>query len=331
MKNRNLYITALMATIFSGSATAGSSPFTGSEAGEGIFYLYNADTGLWLQNNDRRTDHFTTRAELDTRGFDVEISAEGDGYRLNPRFGGNHSINGGENLYMDTGDAVTIWQLNRAADSDVPNAYRIESESGSLGMGDNGFLTGCATGNNIWQLVSRQERIEAMAAGAINNPVDVTWLVQDPNFGFNDERYAAWNARFEGGNNPVAGDDKVRCNRAHESWNSASIEMRQTITDIPNGIYRVSVQGFYRDSDGVNRYENGTEVLRTRYFANEQSLPLMSTFAGGADQADDNHDLHAGGKWAPNSLGNASLAFFNGEYKNEPLVVEVTDGTLTIG
>lgn len=331
MKINRYILSAAALWLTTGTLSAITSPFQGNPAGEGVYYLYNVESGLWLQNNDRRIEHYTTRAELDGRGFDITVIAEGDGYRLNPRFGGNHSINGGENLYMDTNDAVTIWHFKPVDNPDVPNAYTIESASGKLGLGSNGYLTGQATENTTWQLVSKAERLATLSGASEDKPVDVTWLVDCPNFGMNDERYSSWNARFEGGANSRGGHDKVHCNTVHESWNSNVIDMSQTITGIPDGTYRVSVQGYYRDGDGMAKFENGTEVLRSRYFANDVSQPLMSTFAGGADARDDNHDLGAGGKWAPNSMNNASVAFFNGEYCNSPLVVMVENGTLTIG
>ncbi len=332
MKNQFIFLIAACAGILpAASQTALQSPYQGCEPASGTYYLYNVESGMWLQNNDRRTDHFTTRAELDTRGFDVEITPEGDGYRLNPRFRGNHSINGG-NLYMDTGEAVTVWKINPVDTEGISNACTIESPAGKLGMGDNGFLSENTETANVWQLVTREERIAAMSEAALNNPIDVTWLVQGGNFAFNDERYDAWNAHFDGGNNPVSGDGKVRCNRAHESWNSTSFDLRQTITGIPNGTYRVSIQGYYRDGgDFATKVKEGTEVLRSLYFANDRSKPLMSTFAGGGAAQDDLHDLGVENKWAPNSLDNASAVFFNGEYQNEPIEVEVTDGTLTLG
>lgn len=321
-------IAATTATI---SATAQESPYNGNEAAPGSFYLYNVESGMWLQNNDRRTDHYTTRAELDKRGFDVIITQEGEGFRLNPRFGGNHSING-SNLYMDTGDAVTSWKFVPVEEFSDGIAYTIESPYGKLGMGADGFLSENASENTTWQLVTRQERMASMETATEESPVDVTWLVECPNFGWTDERYAAWNASFNGGGNSVSGHDFVHCNTVHESWNSSMIDMRQTITGIPNGAYRVSVQGYYRDGDDpTGKYANGTEQLRTRFFANQISRPLMSSFAGGADTQDDIHTLHSAGKWAPNSMNAASVAFFNGEYRNTPILVEVTDGELSIG
>ena len=317
------------------SATAGaqntSSPYKGSQVTNGEFFLYNVESGMWLQNNDRRTDQWTTRAELDTRGFEVSITAEGNGYRLNPKFSGNHSING-NGLYMDTGDAVTIWRITPVEGSDISNAYTIESDYGKIGMGDDGYISQNATSNNTWQLVTREERIAAMAEATPQHPIDVTWLVQDPNFAFNDERYSAWNASFGGGNNVVGGDGRVMCNRAHESWNSTSIDMHQTISGIPDGTYLVSVQGYYRDGSGfIEKHENGTETMRTMYFANHVKKPLQCIIEGGSDVETPYYYYQAAGKWTPNDLDCASAIFFEGGYQNEALTVPVTGGELRIG
>lgn len=330
MKRYIFHMIMLMA-----SATAGAqnttSPYKGTPVAEGEFFLYNVESGKWLQNNDRRTDQWTTRAELDTRGFEVSITAEGGGYRLNPKFNGNHSING-NGLYMDTGEAVTIWRITPVEGSEISNAYTIESDYGKIGMGDDGYISQDATTNNTWQLITREERIAAMAEATPQNPVDVTWLVQDPNFAFNDERYSAWNARFEGGNNVVGGDGRVMCNRAHESWNSTSIDMQQTISGIPDGTYLVSVQGYYRDGSGfIEKHENGTETMRTMYFANHVKKPLQCVIDGGSDVETPYYYYQAAGKWTPNDLDCASAIFFEGGYQNEPLTVPVTGGELRIG
>lgn len=45
--------------------TAQTSPYTGTTPKEGVFYLYNVQSGLWLQNNDSRCNFWDDDNEED--------------------------------------------------------------------------------------------------------------------------------------------------------------------------------------------------------------------------------------------------------------------------
>lgn len=370
-----------------------SSPFTGAQppavvtpSGEDgpDFYLYNVSSGKWLQNNDDHASDppnnatlWTTRAELGTRGLDWEVKClaigdeYGNYYQLNPKFGSNHSMNA-SNLYLDTGDAVTQWILEPANDAGVSNAFRICAYTGDypyLNVGDDGWLA-LQEGNNdddgIWQLVTKEERLEYMKQQAeLNGSADASWLIGAPNFADRDERFSKWicaisnEGHDEINHGPASGHGgqaQMNCNRVYEMWSSWSASIKQTIKDLPNGTYGMSVQGYYREGSaddvkdwnqgepfGYDLWSTGTEHHYATYFANSTSAPLMSIFDGAKDARETGYEYNAkmtdpefldvmeSGKWVPNSTDQASYALFYGAYLNDEIKTSVADGTLTIG
>jgi hypothetical protein len=81
--------------------TAQTSPYTGTTPQEGVFYLYNVQSGLWLQNNDSKCNFYQPLGNLGTRGLDINMVASGEGYYLGGGFGRN-SLNSEPQTYFDS-------------------------------------------------------------------------------------------------------------------------------------------------------------------------------------------------------------------------------------
>ena len=84
-----------------------------------------------------------------------------------------------------------------------------------------------------------------------------------------------------------------------EFWNG-TFDIWQTLWDIPNGKYRLSVNGYYRIGDNswsLNQHNNGTEEITAFLYANLDSIPLKSTYS---EQLPYNYN---GGCWSPNGGG----------------------------
>ena len=324
-------------------AQAQTSPWTGNQLPEegGTFYLYQVETGLWLQNNNRVGDSWTTRAEVDKYGFDVEIiKLQDGGYQLNPKFGHNHSING-HNFYLDTGDPVTTWILEPTTVAGVSNTYKIHTpDEHYLNVNDEGFLDDFGWSEN-WQLVTFEQRMEDLKTATKANPKDATWLIGGHDFANQDERNQ-WDVIQEGdGVYAQGGDGIVHANRAVECWKKTKFSLTKTITGLPNGTYEFKLQGFYRDGPetqiGAKR-DAGEEVIRATFFLNDVSRPFKSILESGVTEEDlDCYAVPQGGVYIPgnsvpgNALDRASNCFFRGGYWNDPVKVVVSDGTLTIG
>ena len=332
------------------------SPWVGSVLPEegGTYYLYNVESGLWLQHNRKEMDYWTTHAQLDEVGFDVVISPvenpddpSGTYWQVDPRFGHNHSLNALTNQgYMDTGDAVTPWAItpyNNVAGYTAQNLYVFEALDGGVVLGPEIGETNADTyltffNDGFWQLVSKEERMADLLKATADNPKDATWLVPGFDFANQDDRNAGWKNEFKGaGNNQINGR---MYNRAVESWSNSVGSFYQDITGLPNGTYGLSVQGYYRDgsTSGIGpKHDNGTEVIRAFYFANEVSAPLMSICESGVTDYIEGafEDTYDDGYWYPGdggkALGNAAQCFYMGYFWNPEIQVIVTNGTLRIG
>ena len=341
MRKRLLQLSVCLMAII--GAKAQTSPWTGNQLPEegGTFYLYQVETGKWLQNNNRVGEFWTTRAEVDKYGFDVEIIKlpEG-GYQLNPKFGHNRSING-HNFYLDTGDPVTSWILEPTTVAGVTNTYKIHTaDEHYLNVNDDGFLDDFGWSEN-WQLVTYEQRLEDLKTATKANPKDATWLIGGHDFANQDERNH-WDVVQEGdGVYAQGGDGIVHGNRAVECWKKTKFSLTKTITGLPNGTYEFKLQGFYRDGSetqiGAKR-DAGEEVIRATFFLNDVSRPFKSILESGVTEEDlDSYAVPQGGVYIPgnsvpgNALDRASNCFFRGGDWNDPVKVVVSDGTLTIG
>ena len=326
---------------------AQTSPWEGNAlpAEGGTYYLYQVETGKWLQNNIDNSNYWTTRAELGVYGLDFEIVPFEDGYRLNPKFGHNHSVNGpqlGDNpaFYLDTDQPQTAWQI--APITGKTNVYTISTDGGNhfLNANDEGFIDDFGW-NQEWQLVTFDQRMQDLMKATKAAPKDATWLIGGHDFANQDERNQ-WEVVQEGdGVYAQGGDGIVHGNRAVECWKKTKFELKKTITGLPNGTYEFKLQGFYRDGSetqiGAKR-DAGEEEIRGFFFINDVSRPFKSILESGVTEEDlDSYAVPQGGVYIPgnsvpgNALDRASNCFFKGGYWNDPVKVVVSDGTLTIG
>jgi hypothetical protein len=135
------------------------------------------------------------------------------------------------------------------------------------------------------------------------NPVEVTTVIETPEFSDNEGANSVYGWNAEGYN--FGNDDTQKSALLLEFYNKA-FDLNQTIYGLPNGTYEVKVNAFARldeaKTNPVYLYANGeqTEV---------QDLMTDSGI---------------------NDMVSASSAFDNGDYVNT-VVVSVTDGTLKIG
>lgn len=113
-------------------------------------------------------------------------------------------------------------------------------------------------------------------------------------------------------------------------------DITQTLTDIPNGLYKVSIKAFQRVTFNSNdivagKYYGPTTTL----YANDQEVQLCSVYEqatpsanawSGGSPADWQYD----GNYYPNNIQSSKAAMEAGNYTNE-IYVNVTDGTLKFG
>lgn len=299
-----------------------------------VFYLKNVGTGAFLQAGNA----WGTQASSGTRGLDVKITELPNGkYRIATNmYGGNSQLGLGEgdlsNVYTD--GIANEWTMEQQ-----PNGfYTLTLDSVNyLGCEDNDIvgltLTDPAAPNAQWQLVTKEERVAAMADANGSALVDATFLLPGATFGRNDVRNLLW------ADYPTAGGyfSTTESNFCAEKWNEETFDVYQEIT-VPNGYYHVTAQGFYRMGDASNsattaaeHHLAGTETLNALLYANEKEVPLMSIIEGAQETALTHgaYDETAFG-YVPRDIQSAADFFEAGLYEHS-LWVHVTNGTLRIG
>ena len=337
---------------------AQTSPWPGHAVGNGgEFYLYNVATGLWLQNNNTVKDGWATAVNVGTRGLPITLEKTGPKtFKLRSTFrGGNgvsNKIGDAGLLYWDMpAENVGAWDISPADNFQSIHGYWLECDAMVLGAGNN-LLTTDKDKNSVWQLVTREERIaDAKAKASVEHPVDVTWLIDAPDLATKNTTYKldftaaphAEHSTYQGGWNIV------KANTIQEFWNTQTFDYHQTINGLPNGTYKFSVRGYYRDGSsetrdytmygyGADKFAKGTEQLRATYYANGTSAPIMSLYAGAKTAPEEGFSFQAerekdqgSGLYVPNTPHEANYALWKGNYQNAEITVTVTDGTLKFG
>lgn len=337
------------------SAWAVTSPYQGSEATTGTFYLYQVETGKWLEPNHKIFDRWTTHAELDDNGMDVELrKPDGfEGFNIFCNFTNNGSLNGADQdrFYLDQPNRdLTDWVFVPVTVDGVTNAYKIMAKATPEGTGERSAIAadvyiGAADGelsdaptDFTWQLVTREERLRVAQQQVANGPVDVSWLIPAFDLGRNDHRIDQWTRNVVNNFGGGLGFDGGQGYPVQEYWHQITLSNSVTLTGLPTGTYEFSIQGYYRDTEIESvelqqRFLDGTENLRVSYFAGANKGTVMSIFADAKNEQTDGFSYNAetAGKWVPNSVGDASRAMFGGAYVNPYVQAGVTDGTLTVG
>ncbi|MBR2036053.1 MAG: hypothetical protein IJ984_08425, partial [Prevotella sp.] len=167
-----------------------------------------------------------------------------------------------------------------------------------------------------------------LTAQSLNEPQDVTGkYINNPNFTTNN---SSWTGA------PTVGG--IATNRCAEKYN-CTFDVYQDLNGLPNGIYSISVQGFYRPGAGGT-----TSTARNAMFyadvngaaeGGETSVPLMhiNTYKQTNKLYDDDSKITVDGNdyFVPFSMNGASTFFTAGHYQGNVLWVEVKNGTLRIG
>lgn len=262
----------------------------------GNYYLKNNAADAYLAGSNS----WGTQASLVKHAEYVTLHLVSDGvYNIESRVsngGTKHFFNGS---YLDDANALPV------TFTDLGNAtYKLTNGEQTFGYdGSTNILSNAATEDNaVWTLYTEEEMLATLTKANISEPVDATFLIKDPNFSRNNRAKNAWTVSADCTNKNLGGGENT--NFCAESYHS-TFNISQTLT-VPNGVYALTAQGFYRQ-DGTDN-ENLPTV-----FANDAKEPFF---------------LMAG---AENSMTDASNAFTAGKYAIAPIFVEVKDSTLKVG
>ncbi|MCD8237344.1 MAG: hypothetical protein LUD00_12035 [Prevotellaceae bacterium] len=317
------FVTDEMGTVESTAVTV-KYVVEGEEPEIAVYYLKNVESGLYMTGGNS----WGTQASLGAHGLDVEMTSLGEG-KYTIRTGvydkDANKCYLGSNGFVDSDPAEWMFVENGAG------VYNITLDGVNY-LGSDGTsiialnLTDADAAAAQWTLVTKEDFLAEMAAATEENPADATFLITGQNFNRNDKtRNSAWEGE------PAFGGDST--NFCAEKFNCI-FDVHQTLTNVPNGYYIVTVQGFYRNGgfvDAAAAHNAGTEALNAVLYANNESTPIMSIFADSKEEAEGGWGTETEAGYIPNSMANASNVFTAGAYAANKLLVHVEDGTLTIG
>ena len=183
-----------------------------------------------------------------------------------------------------------------------------------------------------WQFVTAEEFRGEYATATALEPANATFEIPGHNFGYNNTEVKQWTGE------PSFGGEWANFIAYKE--NTLSCEMSTVLSNMPNGVYRMKVQGFYRQGTtpinsnvseeeraaAVTARENGTEIVAAKFFANDATVPVMNILDCAGMNTTSTHGVVYGqyGK-APHGANDASIYFNLGLYEHT-LVFEVKEG-----
>ena len=291
---------------------------------EGTYYLYNVGGAGYLVG----ANNWGTRASISkVGGLEVEAVMTPEGkYELKTAslYAGKHL---GFNGYVDNGDESN-WTITPVEGQE--GVYTLTSTGTNVLFWDGGEATSTSVAampetaeNAYWKFIPVADRLANLANATAENPIDATFLINNPEFGRATSK-AAW----QGDDFGIGGGDHVNNNAEKWGGNSQTFDVKQTV-EVPNGIYKITWNGFYRynnTTDNTNdiaaaAHADGSEVINSFVYLNDQDYPLTSI----ADEA-----AVAAFEKMPFSQGDAAAAFGMGLYE-QSAEITVEDGQLTIG
>ena len=176
-----------------------------------------------------------------------------------------------------------------------------------------------------WQFVTEEEFRSKFASASYEAPVNATFEIPAQNFGYNNTEVKEWTGEPEFGGEYY--------NYVAKKWNVDAFDMSTVLRNMPNGVYRLKVQGFYRQGhpdSAAEARKNGTEIFPAKFYANGDSITVMSIL----DEAGNYTATTHGGMYGdfgkcPWSEKDASIYFNAGLYEHE-LVFTLDEGVDTI-
>ena len=292
---------------------------------EGIRYLYNPFTEQFLTAGNS----WGTQASMGETGVDFTITAGSTGYTLDSQINNGSTYQYlGPDLFLD--NVTTTWSIVLTGTQNGKYTYTLSTDGiNYLASPTEGNVAVTTTENTNkraqWLLYSREEMLLHMAEATTAKPVNATFLLPGYNFGRNDTRNSQWQG------NPAIGGNVTNLNA--EKFNT-TFDVYQELTDIPNGIYELSVQGFYRYGGhgagiAASARTVGTEVINAYLYGGSEQTAMPSIFDAAGQCGTIGTSSTYG--YVPNSQSDGSAYMNAGLYWSKPVRVIVDDNTLRLG
>lgn len=291
-------------------------------------YLYNVGAKQWLTG----ANNYGTKASLTPNGgLNVTMLSDNDGNSIIDtgicRDDNNHYLNiDGTAAWVD--QASGTWKVTKVAEIDGQPAYTISKDDKYLQYDGSASALALGTStdaNAQWMKVTKSERLSKFESANSAQPVDATFLIPGATFSIYDSRNDKWN-----GEPSLGGKTENRC---AEKFNTNFNVYVKTISPLPEGRYRLKVQGFYRNggyADAATKYKNNTESLNATFYAGNYSLPFQSIFTEAGKLSVGTTTFGISGKF-PNTMDDASAYFIANLYDNSLSFIVKSSATIDIG
>lgn len=336
--------------------TTGTTPYKGEKPVlGGKYYLYNVNTGLFVDANSINRDQKSSAAVLTPEGIEFEVRRPDGikGVELYGAFENLGSINvkdGAMLMDLTEGDAArTDFALTSIRTSKNHNVYTLSvpaANNAGCGVTSDSYLVAGgadkdlfgrylslnakATGGS-WQFVSREERLAHMQAEAKLNPggVDASWLIPGRGMNENDTRLdECWSGESDWSS--ISGYNGWR---VMEWWNSDLVHRETTLTGLPAGTYEYYIEGYNRDGN-VWATGNSTGPYENLgwYYAGKNGRQALNVFEDARPFKETGWEEQINSLWFPAGHNFAANAFHKEGYRNAPVAANVgADGNLTVG
>lgn len=336
--------------------TTGTTPYKGEKPVlGGKYYLYNVNTGLFVDANSVNRDQKSSAAILSPEGIEFEVRRPDGikGVELYGAFENLGSINvkdGAMLMDLTEGDAArTDFALTSIRTSKNHNVYTLSvpaANNAGCGVTSDSYLVAGgadkdlfgrylslnakATGGS-WQFVSREERLAHMQAEAKLNPggVDASWLIPGRGMNENDTRLdECWSGESDWSS--ISGYNGWR---VMEWWNTNLVHRETTLTSLPAGTYEYYIEGYNRDGD-VWTTGNTTGPYENLgwYYAGKNGRQALNVFEDARPFKETGWEEQINSLWFPAGHNFAANAFHKEGYRNAPVAANVgADGNLTVG
>lgn len=288
---------------------------------DGTYYMYNKEAEGYLVG----ANSWGTQASVaPVGGIAVELTKLEDGKYTISTASCYPDKFLGSNAYVDGssfGWTIAAVEGQEGVFTVAKDAEYLVTTEGTTALSFSAELTDGA----YWQFQTK-ESLEALFADASEaEPADATFYIQNPNFSRNAS-HSQWTETHTGGDFQWGNGDNANFNA--QMWNG-NFNAQTIVTDVPNGKYRMYIQGFYRDGSSDNVATNYRDVvLRAKYSLNGVEKSFMSIAEEGQNPNVTGNQY--GSFTFPNNQTQASACFTAGLYDNQPVVANVTNHTLTI-
>ena len=237
-----------------------------------------------------------------------------------------------------TPDDLSLYQARLQLYETLLEAENVGVDTSSAGAVYNN------SNSTVSELNAAYQALTTLISQASGTGVDMTDLLVNPDF--SDPNGNGWT--YTPGLTAIYGGfSQFPCAEAY----GMAFEVYQDVSNVPNGIYKITTNSFYRPS-GNGSY-NGSESVPVNLFLDDFQTPVQHiladaistnlqqyvnyqpgnryaqygwTYIGGSTGS----DYNSSSGWVPNSMTGASIAFSAGRYLQTTYGL-VTDGSMRIG